>query len=105
MEQTTGLGDHVPTPAQVDAVVHITPVSGTPACARQASLTERCHMVRDGVLRLTNEVHQLTDTTIADGELAHELPTHRIAEHSENFRRMDRTHSPNHISSYCIKST
>jgi hypothetical protein len=49
-------------------------------------------VVRDQVLRLRNEVHELTDAAIAAAELADQLPPEWVAEQSQDLGRLLRRH-------------
>jgi hypothetical protein len=55
-------------------------------------------VVRDQVLRLADEVHELANSAIAATQLADQLPPQRITEEPENFRRLDGGHRGHYIS-------
>jgi hypothetical protein len=50
-------------------------------------------MVRDHVLGLAYELHELADSTVTSPELADDVPSQRVAQQAEDPRRLCRRHT------------
>jgi hypothetical protein len=50
-------------------------------------------VVRDEILRLVDELHELADPPVAASELDDELPPQRIAQQPEDLRGLGRYHT------------
>jgi len=98
MDRRPGFAEKVPTPEEISPVVDVATVSRASAGADDARVPELGQVVRDQVLRLPDQLHELADTAIAATELADQLPSQRIAEQSEDLRRLRRSHGSNYIS-------
>src|SRR5439155_25226448 len=92
VEREPGFAEKVPATAQVAPVVHVTPVRRASAGGHGAGAAELGQVVRDEVLRLAGESHELADPPIATAELDDELPAQWIAQQPEDLRRLGRTH-------------
>jgi hypothetical protein len=92
MERAPGFAEEVPAAEQIGPVVDVAAVSRASASAGDARLPELRQVVRDHVLRLPDELHELADSAIAATELDDQLPPQRIAEQPEDLRRLRRFH-------------
>jgi hypothetical protein len=99
MEEEPGSCDQVPATGQLGPVVDVPTVRRATAGTDDAGLPELGEVVRDHVLRLPDELHELADTAIAATELADQLPPKRIAEQPEDLRRLRRFHHRYYIRS------
>ena len=92
MERAPGFAEQVPAAEQVGPVVDVATVGRASAGADDAGVPELRQVVRDQVLRLPDQLHELADPAIAATELADQLPSQRIAEQREDLRRLRRSH-------------
>ena len=88
MEREPGVAEQVPAAEQVGPVVDVAAVGRAAAGADDAGAPELGQVVRDQVLRLADELHELADAAIAAPELDDQLPAQRIAEQPEDLRRL-----------------
>ena len=99
MEREPGFAEKVATAEQIGLVVDVAAVGRASAGADDAGVPELRQVVGDHVLRLPDELHELADTAIAATELDDQLPAQRIAEQSEDLRRLRRSHVDHYIRS------
>ena len=92
VEREPRFAEKVLTAEQIGPVVDVATVSRASAGADDVGLSELRQVVGDQVLRLAHELHELANTPIAATEFADQLPTQRIAEQSENLRRLCFSH-------------
>ena len=88
MERETGFAEKVPAAQEVGPVVDVAAVGRASAGADDAGVPELRQVVGDQVLRLPHQLHELTDTAITATELSDQLPSQRIAEQTEDLRRL-----------------
>jgi hypothetical protein len=87
MERAPGFAEKVPTADQIGPVVDVATVSRASAGADDAGVPELRQVVRDQVLRLPDELHELPYAAIAATELDDQLPSQWIAQQPEDLRR------------------
>ena len=97
MERAPGVAEEVPAAEQVGPVVDVAAVGRAAAGADDAGAPELRQVVRDQVLRLADELHELADAAIAAAELGDELPAQRVGEQSEDRRRRGSFHLHHYI--------
>ena len=86
MEREPGSAEQVATAEQIDPVVDVAAVGRASACVDDADPSEFAQVVGDEVLGLFDELHELSDPTVAATELTHQLPTQRMVEHPDDLR-------------------
>ena len=87
MERHTRCAKEIPAAEQISAVVDVTAVGRASAAADDAGVPQPGQVVGNQVLRLSEKLHEFADAAIAASELAHQTPSQRIAEQSEDLRR------------------
>ena len=89
MQANPGLAEEVTATLQVCPVVDVAAVGRAPTALHDLGLSQLCEVVRDEVLRLGQELRELTDSAIACCERLEDLPPDRICEEPENGGRIN----------------
>src|SRR6187431_3120209 len=63
---------------EVDRVVAVAPVGGTPTGGHESALAEEAQVVRDQALRLVDQGHQLLDRAVALNQFLQQPPAQRM---------------------------
>ena len=91
MDRSTDGAHQLRTSIEVGPVVDVASVERAATRRHQARVAQLAQVVRDEVLRLTDQLGQLAHAAIAAGQLRHDPPTQRIAEEPEDRRRGSRS--------------
>ena len=90
MQRAAGFAEQVAAAEEVGAVVDVASVGRASAGGDEPGVAELGEVVRDEVLRLADELGELTDAPIAAAELGDQLPAVRIGDQGEDCRRRER---------------
>src|SRR5690606_32943109 len=90
MQRGTGRSQFGRTAVQVATVVAVPRVEAAAPGRDQPATAQQAQMVRDQVLGLTNQLHQLADPVVTAGQRGQQPPPHRVIDHPDERRRRGR---------------
>ena len=89
MEGPAGGGQQVTHTGQIDRVVGVPAIGRAAPRRHQTGIPQLAQVVRDQVLRLTDQARQLVHHAVAPGQLAQQPPTQGMPRQLQELRRGD----------------
>src|SRR6059058_1925100 len=86
MERTSGVREQLAASKEVRSVVDVSAVGGASPGGDDAGVAQLGEVVRNEALRLAKQLRELTDASVAPGQLGEQLPSMGVSDQREDRR-------------------